>query len=127
MNSFLKSARHYLDGLAPPLIKRIIRYITDGKFRELRRLRELPPSTPTETDLLGPPTQINDAGSFRSDYKAIFEEEIYAFESEIEAPRIIDGGANIGLATLYWKRQYPEGQIMAFEPAPRAFESLKKM
>lgn len=126
MNSFLKSARHRLSDLFPPLVKRKIRNIADGKFRELRRLRKLPRRTPTETDLLGPPTQVIDVASFLSSYKPIFEDEIYAFETKREAPRIIDGGANIGLATLYWKRRFPEAQITAFEPGPQSFQALKK-
>lgn len=58
-------------------------------------------------------------------YKAVFEKEIYAFETEKEKPRIIDGGANVGLATLYWKREYPKAQITAFEPGPEVFGALK--
>jgi len=39
---------------------------------------------------------------------------------------IIDGGANIGLATLYLKNKYPNAKIIAVEPEHSNFELLKK-
>jgi FkbM family methyltransferase len=39
---------------------------------------------------------------------------------------IIDGGANIGLATLYLKNKYPKAKIIAVEPEPSNFELLLK-
>ena len=35
-------------------------------------------------------------------------------------------GANIGVATLYFKTLYPNSKIYAFEPVPETFELLKK-
>ncbi len=44
-----------------------------------------------------------------------------------KAPEIIiDGGANIGLATLYLKNKYPNAKIIAIEPEPSNFELLVK-
>jgi FkbM family methyltransferase len=117
--------RKVIKDLTPPLIVSAFRGIFDGETREIQRLRELPRREESSTKILGPPTSIIDAASFLSDYKAIFEQEIYAFESDRRSPRIIDGGANIGLATLYWKRRFPEAQITAFEPSPDAFQALK--
>src|SRR4051812_43210576 len=37
---------------------------------------------------------------------------------------IIDGGANIGLATLYLKQKYPQAKIIAVEPEKSNFELL---
>jgi FkbM family methyltransferase len=56
----------------------------------------------------------------------IFVEGIYYFESEKAAPRIIDGGANIGISILYFKYLYPQAHIMAIEPNPAALIYLKK-
>lgn len=43
----------------------------------------------------------------------------------LRAPRtIIDGGANIGLATLYLKMKYPDAKIVAIEPEPANFDLL---
>ena len=41
-------------------------------------------------------------------------------------PVIMDVGANIGLATLYFKQLYPESKIMAFEPNPQTYQLLVK-
>jgi FkbM family methyltransferase len=92
--------------------------------RERARLRALPRYEPTATDLLGQPLRVPDAASFLSAHQAIFEQGIYAFETGHDAPRILDGGANIGLATLYWKRRHPGARITAFEPDPAIFEVL---
>lgn len=39
---------------------------------------------------------------------------------------IIDGGANIGMATLYLKMKYPDAKIFAIEPDNSNFQLLKK-
>ena len=39
---------------------------------------------------------------------------------------IIDGGANIGLATLYFKWRHPEARVLCFEPNPEACAFLEK-
>lgn len=44
-----------------------------------------------------------------------------------EPPKIIlDGGANIGMATLYFKSKYPKAKIIAVEPEGSNFELLLK-
>lgn len=58
--------------------------------------------------------------------KEIFLEEIYRFDSESTSPKIIDGGANIGISVLYFKSLYPQAQIIAIEPNPQAFYYLEK-
>ena len=58
-------------------------------------------------------------------YKEIFIKHNYQCDFS-KSPYIIDGGANIGLAVLYFKRFYPDSKIVAFEPNPESFEYLKK-
>ena len=41
-----------------------------------------------------------------------------AFETGNPAPRILDCGANVGLASLFFKRRYPSARITAFEADP---------
>ena len=58
--------------------------------------------------------------------REIFIHQIYFFATNSEHPVIFDGGANIGLATLYFKWQYPDAEVHAFEPDPVAFDLLKR-
>ncbi|MDD2676634.1 MAG: FkbM family methyltransferase [Methylacidiphilaceae bacterium] len=51
-------------------------------------------------------------------YQEIFVSRDYEFRSANPAPRILDCGANIGLATLFFKLCYPESRIDAFEVDP---------
>jgi FkbM family methyltransferase len=41
-------------------------------------------------------------------------------------PRIVDAGANIGLASLYFKLLYPSARIVCFEPHPVSFAYLRR-
>jgi FkbM family methyltransferase len=56
----------------------------------------------------------------------IFTHDCYYFETDNPTPRIIDAGAHIGLATLYFKKLYPAAQIIAIEPHPANLELLEK-
>lgn len=49
-------------------------------------------------------------------YREIFGAEIYRFTTTAENPLILDCGANIGLASIYFKSVYPKATIIAFEP-----------
>jgi FkbM family methyltransferase len=53
-----------------------------------------------------------------------FVERIYAFESESDAPEILDLGANIGLSVLFFKQLYPKAKITALEADSKIFEYL---
>ncbi len=59
-----------------------------------------------------------DATSLIHGFEEIFEQEIYQFNPRTEKPLIIDCGANIGLATIYFKQQYKKSKVLAFEPDP---------
>lgn len=58
--------------------------------------------------------------------REIFTHQLYYFETDSPTPVIIDGGAHLGLATLYFKNLYPQAQILAFEPNPLLFPLLEK-
>jgi FkbM family methyltransferase len=75
-------------------------------------------------------------------FRQIFEHREYsignhAVEADIQSrysnilsngqkPIIIDAGANIGLATLWFKAQYPEAAVIAIEPDLENFAVLKE-
>ena len=54
----------------------------------------------------------------------IFVKGTLAFGSASPAPRILDCGANVGLASLFFRRLYPEARITAFEADPALFAIL---
>lgn len=56
----------------------------------------------------------------------IFTEDLYYFESDKIDPVILDIGANIGLATLYFKKHYPHAKITAVEPVAKNFKLLEQ-
>ena len=67
-----------------------------------------------------------DSASFIFMYEEIFNKQQYDFVPEVAQPRIIDGGANIGLSILYFKSRFPESSILAFEPDPSVFDVLRR-
>ncbi|OGM64299.1 hypothetical protein A2961_00205 [Candidatus Woesebacteria bacterium RIFCSPLOWO2_01_FULL_39_21] len=63
---------------------------------------------------------------FLRSFEEIFVEKIYDFDPNTTlAPTIIDCGANIGLASLYFKIKYPNSKIICFEPVKETFRYLK--
>jgi FkbM family methyltransferase len=63
--------------------------------------------------------------SLRYLYEEIFSREEYLFHSATRRPLIFDCGANIGMATLFFKWLYPESTVIAFEPDPTTFRLLQ--
>ena len=57
----------------------------------------------------------------------ILLDEDYSLGVLTAAPRVIlDVGANIGLAALYFRTRYPEAEIVAIEPDPETFAKLER-
>lgn len=48
----------------------------------------------------------------------IFDKRIYDFNLGTSKPLIIDAGAHVGLATIFFKTNWPKSQIIAIEPQP---------
>ncbi len=69
---------------------------------------------------------VGDARSFLFSFREIFLDEIYKFKCESAEPLILDGGANIGLSIIYFRKIFPNSSILAFEPDPEIFRLLKK-
>ncbi len=96
------------------------------QFSEMRRLARLPRYQPTVTTVFGKPFRIMDAASFISMEREILQQRLYHFSANREDPRIIDGGANIGLSVLFFKQLYPASRITAFEADPQVFGVLEE-
>jgi len=56
----------------------------------------------------------------------IFTQDVYYSEFKTLEPVIIDAGAHIGLATLYFKKLYPKSKIWAIEPLIENYTILQK-
>ena len=69
--------------------------------------------------------QYSDLLSFCPQWQDIFVKRVLEFRPAAEAPRILDCGANVGLATLYFKRAFPHARVSAFEADPAIFALLK--
>lgn len=110
--------RHLSKWLIQPAYRR--------QHRELSRLRALPRFQAAETALLGHTLRLVDAASFVFMFGEIFEQQIYRFQARNETPYIIDGGANIGLSALFFKKLYPQSRILAFEPDEIIFPVLER-
>jgi FkbM family methyltransferase len=84
----------------------------------------LPRGVATTTNLLDPPFRLVDGPSFAAQYEDIFVWECYDFPYDRPAPTIVDGGANVGSATIWWRARWPKSRVIAFEPDPGVFKVL---
>jgi FkbM family methyltransferase len=91
----------------------------------LRTLALLPDGA-HEAEVMGFRVAFQDLAVFRFLFQEIFVESTYFFQVDTSQPVIVDAGANIGMATLYFKRLYPEARIVCFEPDPGNFALLKR-
>jgi FkbM family methyltransferase len=81
----------------------------------------------TKEKVLGLTIYYDNFNSFFAMFAEIFLHEIYGdIKLKEKTPTIVDCGANIGIATLYFKYYYPSANIVSFEPDPGTFKLLKK-
>ena len=59
-------------------------------------------------------------------YNSIFLRQDYNLVINNDSPIIIDCGAHIGLATIYFKKKFPLAKITAIEANPQTLKYLKK-
>jgi len=59
-------------------------------------------------------------------YQQVFLQREYEFETSEEPKVIVDAGANIGLATIYFANRYPGAKIISLEPEHGNFALLRK-
>jgi FkbM family methyltransferase len=68
---------------------------------------------------------VPDIPSFIWQFKDIFVDEIYKFDSNSQRPIIYDCGANIGMSCLYFKLLYSNARVIAFEADPFLADILR--
>lgn len=59
-------------------------------------------------------------------FEQVFEHQEYDFEVVHEPRVIVDAGANIGLASIWFASRFPDATIIAIEPEASNFELLKR-
>lgn len=94
--------------------------------QRLRRIRKLKRYEDFEIQIADMTLKCPDNLSFAFQFEEIFRKKVYFFRNPTSDPYIIDGGANIGLSTIYWKKLYPNSIITAFEPDKKIFCFLRQ-
>lgn len=80
----------------------------------------------TEERIFSHTIYVGDYAAFVIVFEEVFVTGVYYFESRDPSPKVIDGGANIGVSLAYFKTIYPRCRITAFEPNERNFALLAK-
>jgi FkbM family methyltransferase len=83
-----------------------------------RTAERVPRCTPGRIRLMGYDVGYADLLTLCPQWEDIFVRQALAFHAAGPEPRILDCGAHVGLATLYWKRRYPRARITAYEADP---------
>ena len=91
---------------------------------ELQRLRGLQPGTESSTDILGFPLKIACPSTFTYLYEEIWHRGIYSLPEKVDQLKMIDCGANIGLASIFIKKKFPDAEIIAIEADPDIYKIL---
>jgi FkbM family methyltransferase len=76
-------------------------------------------------NVLGSSINVLDSNFFQFNLDEVFGDEEYFVPLNKQNPTIVDCGANIGLATLYFKRLFPDCVILAIEGHPTTFSVLQ--
>lgn len=105
---FRSGYRHFRMWKSDPAYRALIRFN--------RRLRSTPRFSPAKLDYHGNLIYIADKASFLSAWDEIFVNRIYEIETQSSNPKLVDLGANIGLAPLFWSTKYPNFRYTGFEP-----------
>jgi FkbM family methyltransferase len=78
----------------------------------------VPRRTPGSVRLLEYDIEYADLLSFCPQFHEIFVQRGLTFRATGASPRILDCGANVGAASLFYKREYPGARITAYEADP---------
>lgn len=70
------------------------------------------------------PIRLRSNTSDITTFKHIFAHDDYEFEVEVEPQIIIDAGANVGLASIFFANKYPKAKIYSIELAPSNYKIL---
>ncbi len=63
---------------------------------------------------------------FQKLYEEIFKKHVYYVHLDEPSPFIIDAGAHVGLASIYYKSLFPRAKILSFEPLPLLVQCFRQ-
>lgn len=92
---------------------------------KLKYYKHLTPGNISKHMLFGKPLYFSHSLELVNGLKEIFIHNTYRQKLK-EVPFIIDCGANIGLSIISMKRQYPNAEIIAYEPDDKNFHLLSE-
>lgn len=119
-----------IKGLFREGIKHALRLWHSPQYRDYCRLvgkyGRTPRHTPFQIVSQGICWNVPDVASFLSAWREIFLEEIYRFHPANSRPVVLDFGANIGVSVFYFKKNFPDAEIYAYEADPGIYAYLKK-
>lgn len=124
IREFFVHLDQYLRLLGNPAVKR--RGAVFYGYAKIRLLEKLQPNRTKPVKVLGWHVSYGSMFFLRHLYREIFIERLYARHALDSAAFIIDAGANIGIATLWYKYQYPDARIICIEPDPATFKILQE-
>ncbi len=105
--------------------RRILEAPEKSAWRRAWHLAEVTPRfTPGHIRMMDYDVRYSDLLSFCPQWEDIFVKRTLAFASASATPRILDCGANVGVASLFFRRMYPKARIAAFEADPALFTML---
>jgi FkbM family methyltransferase len=115
MNSTLRFARR----AAGAIYKQLNPAPEVAAWRRLDAMAgSVPRYTPGSVRVLDYDLEYADLLSLCPQFHEIFVTRVLKFRSAGATPRILDCGANIGAASLFYKREYPGARITAYEADP---------
>ncbi len=109
--------------------KNLFKFFTNSNYREYLRLAfhygDKPRYHRYRIKFSNAIFDVPDCRSFIPQYKDIFVDEDYKFETGSDKPLIYDCGANIGVSVLYFSKLYGRATIKAFEANPHIASILE--
>jgi FkbM family methyltransferase len=98
-------------------------YIVEGSFNEVietigKKVKSYPRRMPGKLKIDGIALTFADLHGFYHQAIQIFKSGLYGFKADKDNPVILDCGAHVGLASIYFATKYPNAQIHAFEADP---------
>jgi FkbM family methyltransferase len=108
-------------------IRRAFPTAEEAAWRRLLDYAERAPARPIHAvRVLDFDLECPDPSALASQWHDIFLRRTLSVTCDTETPRILDCGAHVGLASLWFKRAYPAARVTAFEPDPAIAALLRR-